>query len=254
MPTMLSLGAWLRPVVAALCVLLAASVSAQQPDPELEQIRDKLARNLPDVQRQNIVRSPAPGLFEIHQAHAFGYVTADGRYLVSGDLIDMQSGARLTDQRRNQERLQSVLDQAGNAIVFAPPPGQARQWVTIFTDVDCHYCKLLHKEIDAINDAGIGVRYLFFSKDGKPSQAFDEAQKVWCDVDRQGVLSTALLTGKLPRRAAGGCPNPIESQYELAKAMGLRGTPATILPDGSVLYGFVKARDFVTQVDQHPAR
>ena len=62
------------------------------------------AKSLPDVQRQNIVRSPAPGLYEIHQAHAFGYVTADGRYLVSGDLIDMQSGARLTDQRRNQER------------------------------------------------------------------------------------------------------------------------------------------------------
>lgn len=245
---------WLRFGFATLCMLFGASAAAQQPDPELEQLRDKLTKTLPDVQRQNIVRSPAPGLFEIHQAHAFGYVTADGRFLVSGDLIDMQSGARITDQRRNQERLQSVLDQAGNAIVFAPPPGQARQWVTIFTDVDCHYCKLLHKEIDAINEAGIGVRYLFFSKDGKPSEAFDEAQKVWCDVDRQGVLSTALLTGKVPRRAAGGCANPVEAQYDLAKAMGLRGTPATILPDGSVFYGFVKAGEFVKQVNQHAAR
>ena len=250
---MLRLRDGLRYGFAALCVLFGASVAAQQPDPELEQIRDKLAKNLPDVQRQNIVRSPAPGLFEIHQAHAFGYVTADGRYLVSGDLIDMQSGTRITDYRRNQERLQSVLDQAGNAIVFAPPPGQARQWVTIFTDVDCHYCKLLHKEIDAINEAGIGVRYLFFSKDGKPSQAFDEAQKVWCDVDRQGVLSTALLTGKLPRRNYSACPNPVEAQFEMAKAMGLRGTPATILPDGSVLYGFVKAGEFIKQVDAHSA-
>ncbi|MCR3954382.1 disulfide isomerase DsbC N-terminal domain-containing protein, partial [Aeromonas hydrophila] len=84
MRTMPRLGGWLRTLAGLLCTLLAASAPAQQPDPELEQVRDKLAKSLPDVQRQNIVRSPAPGLYEIHQAHAFGYVTADGRYLVSG--------------------------------------------------------------------------------------------------------------------------------------------------------------------------
>ncbi len=244
----------LRRAAAGLLVVtsaLAPLAATADVDTQLEQLRDVMTVRLPDVPRENIRRSAAPGLFEIHSGHSFGYLTADGRFLVSGDLVDLDTGAKLTDARRNEERVRSVQAGAGEAIVFAPPMGLVKQWVTIFTDVDCHYCKLLHREIGDINRAGIGVRYFFYSKYGAPSEAFDQAQSVWCQFDRAGALNTALLYERLPN-GAGDCRNPVKKQYDLAVDMGLRGTPVTILPDGSVMYGFMKADKFVAQVREHP--
>lgn len=223
------------------------------PDAELEGLRDRLQAALPEVARENVVRSAAPGLFEVRQGSAYGYVTADGRYLVTGDLIDIDSGARLTEQRRNQQRLAGVNALADQAIVFAPVDREVRQWVTVFTDTDCHYCQLLQRELPDINRAGIGVRYLFFSRYGYPSEAYERARTVWCELDRQGVLNRALLSGKAPAIAATACPNPVLAQYRLAGELGIRGTPASVLPDGSLLYGYMKAEEFVAAVREHAA-
>ena len=45
-------------------------------------------------------------------------------------------------------------------IVFRPE--EVKHSITVFTDIDCGYCRKLHREISAYNDLGIEVRYMFF--------------------------------------------------------------------------------------------
>lgn len=237
-----------RPLLLAVALALPAALAAQA-DPELERVRDRLARALPEVEREDVRRSAAPGLFEVRVGHAFGYVTADGRHLVSGDLIDLDSGVRVTEQRRREERVNTVAGFADQAIVFAPPPERLRYWVTIFTDTDCEYCRMLHREVPEMNERGIGVRYLFFSKYGAPSDAFKRAQYVWCSADRNEALTRGLLTGKV-QESGKICDNPVLEQYLAARGMGLKGTPVAILPSGKVFYGYVNAEGLLAQLEQ----
>ncbi len=239
----------------ALMPVATLAVGAEPPsDPELEQLRDRVLATLPDLHRDDIRRSPAPGLFEVRSDNAFGYVTADGRYLVSGDVIDLNTGERITERRRDQARLEQIGRLSGGGIEFAPPPENIKRWIVVFTDVDCEYCRLLHKEVPELNRRGVGVRYLFFSKYGAPSKAFDRAQQVWCDADRHDLLNADLLSGELPaKKPRSLCKNPVMDQYQAAVHMGLRGTPIAVLPDGSLFSGYARAAELIDEMDKREA-
>lgn len=229
---------------------LSGALAAAEPrDAELEQLRDRVVAALPGLRREDVRRSPAAGLFEVRVGHAFGYVTADGRYLLSGDLVDLATGAQLTEQRRREQRLKTVEDFKDDAIVYAPPEEGLRWWVTIFTDTDCEYCRMLHRQVPEMNRRGIGIRYLFFSKYGAPSDAFRRAQTVWCSRDPRAALDRGLLAGKV-EDVSSLCDNPVLEQYLAAQGMGLKGTPAAILPDGRVFYGYVDAEGLLSELEQ----
>lgn len=249
----LRLSGRLRAGLATVLLLCAAAGTADAaddatalPDFELERMRDRLATRLPDVRREDIQRSTAAGLYEVRANHAFGYVTADGRYVLSGDLVDLDTGEPVTERRRNLERLRTVDALAPGAIVFAPVG--VMSWITVFTDVDCEYCRLLHREVPKLNRLGIGVRYLSFSKFGAPSKAYDRARVVWCQKDAQAALNVGLLTGVVPSREPSCSNDPVHDQYKAASDMGLRGTPAVVMPDGSLFYGYAKAEKLADEM------
>lgn len=217
------------------CALNPGDPSA---DAELQSVRQRLGQLLPEVQPDDVRRAPAPGLFEVQRGAAFGYVTPDGRYLIRGDLIDLQTGEVLTEARRRGARLDTLKKLADRAIEFAPPPDQIRQTVYVFADVDCNYCRQLHREMPQVNARGIAVRYLFYPRFGPKSEAFKHAQSVYCAPDPRGAMQQ-FLGGAGPKDAKSDCDNPVAEQYAAAVAMGIKGTPMTILPDGGTLYGYV---------------
>ncbi|WP_299696317.1 DsbC family protein [Hydrocarboniphaga sp.] len=241
-------------IAIAVLLLLASttpSIAADAaPDPELEQMRDRLATRLPEVRREDVQRSAAPGLFEVRSGMTFGYVTADGLYVISGEMADLSTGERITEARRDRERLGIAQRLQPDAIVFAP--AAPTQWITVFTDVDCHYCRLLHREVPELNKLGIGIRYVFFSKYGSPSQAYDRARVIWCQKDRQASLNVGLLSGVVPTRDA-SCKDPVRDQYQAAVDLGIHGTPAMILPDGGLFYGYAKAESIVEEIRSRAA-
>ena len=214
-------------------------------------MRDRLATRLPEVRRNDIVRSAAPGLFEVRAEHTIGYVTADGRFLLSGSLVDIDTGERITERRLNEDRLQTVQPLEPGAIVFAPM--MPAMWITVFTDVDCEYCRLLHREVPKLNQQGIGVRYLFFSKYGAPSKAFDRARVVWCQKDPRSSLDVALLSGIVPSRKPSCDDDPVQQHYQAAADLGIHGTPAAIMPDGSLFYGYAKAETLIDEIHKRTA-
>lgn len=230
---------WLG-ALASFSLLSACATTLGTSDARLEAVRDAVQEVFPEVSREDVRPAAAPGLFEIRRGAVYAYVTADGRYLIRGELIDLQSGEVLTERRRRQVRAEAVKRLSDSAIEYAPPTEQLRQTVHIFVDVDCDYCRQLHREVPAINAKGIAVRYLFYPRRGERSQGYADAERAYCATDRRQALD-GLFAGQQPEEAKTDCENPVAEHYAAALAIGVKGTPMIVLPDGGILYGYVSA-------------
>lgn len=217
----------------------ATNTPVQPADPnDMEALRQLVSARLKGTPVDAVRPTPLPGIYEVQSGLNFGYVTLDGRYLIEGDLNDMTTGRSLTEDTRRTARM-ALVDQfssADKAILYAPEGAPAKYTVTVFTDIDCGYCRRLHQHIAEYNADGIAVRYLFFPRSGPDTPSYFKAEKVWCAADRKAALTQAKLGSGYEGDAS--CPNPVMDHLKLASQLGLRGTPAIILPDGQLIPGY----------------
>ena len=174
------------------------------------------------------------------------YISNDGRYLLQGNLIDVKTRVDLSEERRKQIRT-TAIDGLGvdNMIVF--PAKTAKHEITVFTDIDCTYCRKLHNEIDQYNARGITVRYVMFPRSGINTPSYYKAVAVWCEDDHQDALTRAKAGEELS--GSKDCNNPVGEHLKLGETMGLRGTPAIVLADGEMLPGYVSADKLAVALD-----
>src|SRR5262249_32665729 len=144
-----------------------------------------------------------------------GYVTADGRYFIAGDLFEVASRRNLTEDVRKVSRLEMLTKiQDSDTILFAPPKPQFV--VTVFTDVECGYCRKLHSEVAKFNELGIGFRYVAYPRSGPGSESWHTMEAVWCSRDRKDAITRAKRGEKI-EQVAGCASNPIAAQYALGR-------------------------------------
>ncbi len=224
----------------------AAAASVQTPAPAagvaaktVEEMRARLEQTMPDIQFDEVRTSVLPGFFEVQRGANFGYISADGQYLLTGDLINVATGEQITENARKAGRLAALDKLSDSYIEFAPKAG-AKQVVTVFTDIDCGYCRKLHAEMDSYNALGISIRYAFFPRSGPGSPSFEQAKAVACSTDRKGAMTLAKQGSKLPPAPA-GCKDTVQAEYDLGLELGLRGTPMMVLPDGEIVNGYMPA-------------
>ena len=223
--------------VAALASATTLSIAAD--DPALVQVREKLHKVF-GVEVQDVQPSAIPGLYEVMHDHEIVYVTADGKYVMHGDIVNLDTGEEVTEQHRRADRL-AALAALGtdNFIYFTPPPPLARKYVvTVFTDVDCGFCRKLHSEMASYNAKGIEIRYAFWPRSGPDTPSWYRAESVWCSSNRRAALTHAKQGGDVPIMKK-ACDNPVQREYDLGMQLGIRGTPALFLPDGEMVDGYV---------------
>ncbi|MCG6899941.1 MAG: bifunctional protein-disulfide isomerase/oxidoreductase DsbC [Gammaproteobacteria bacterium] len=201
-----------------------------------EEITKSLNAIFPGV-KPEISPSPMAGVSEVLIGPNLMYISNDGKYLLQGSLIDLKTRTDISEERRNGIRL-AALDDLGeeNMIIF--PAKDQKHIITVFTDIDCGYCRKLHGEMDKYNEEGITVRYLMFPRAGIDSASYDKAVTVWCSKDKQDAMTRSKAGENLPKAS---CDNPVKEEYELGQLLGVRGTPAIITEDGSMLPGYVPA-------------
>lgn len=219
----------------------AAPVTPAPSGPALaaEELKTKLNTLMPELSLEAVRPSAIPGLFEVQRGALFGYVTADGRFLISGDMINLETGEELTEGSRKQMRV-AMIDALGDQYIpFDPPAGKAQHQVTVFVDVDCGYCRKLHDELPSYQALGIGFKYVFFPRAGLGSDSERQLDAAWCAPDRKTAVTKAIHGEKF---AAKTCETPTKKHYELAAKLGVRGTPMMILPSGDVVNGYVPAQ------------
>ena len=236
---------FVQTVAAALLVLLAVGVNAADVDPKLEAVRTKISGMFEFIDPENVNQSPMDGWYTIQKGSVVAYVSDDGRYLLQGDLIDLESSVNLSEQSRSDSRrvLMKSLDDE-DAILFSP--AEPKYSVTVFTDVDCTYCRKLHSQIDEYMSQGIAVRYVLYPRNGPASRAWTTSEDVLCSRDRNSALTAAKLDRAFQTSKCDA--SILTRHYTLGQDIGLSGTPAIVLEDGTLIGGYVTPAALVSRL------
>lgn len=215
------------------CILLAMS-SAAAKTPE-QRVRDAVRALAPEATVTRVEETPVDGLYAAVLGGRVVYVTADGEYLLDGELVDVDRGRSLTEDIRRELRLQRLKELGESRMIVYEPPGEVRHEVTVFTDIDCPYCRRFHRRIEDHLARGIRVRYVFMPRAGRDSASYDKAVSVWCADDRQRALTRAKLGEHVPERR---CDNPVDAGLRLARTFDVRGTPTFVTETGRLVTGY----------------
>ena len=203
-----------------------------------ETIRQALAKSMPSAKVESIKPSEISGIFEVIVGGNIFYVSDDGKYLIQGHLVDIAARTDLTEEKMSGARKQA-LDNLGVDKMIVFEPKVSKYTVSIFTDIDCGYCRKLHSEIDQYMAQGITIRYLFFPRAGKGSDSDHKAVSVWCADDRKAAL-TAAKKGDTP--PAKTCDNPVDEHMQLGENFDVKGTPMMVTEKGNIFPGYLPAK------------
>jgi thiol:disulfide interchange protein DsbC len=236
-----------RLLTAALLGVLATCATAS--DKEEAAVRGAIEALVPGATIDSLGKAPLPGFYEVALGGQVVYISSDGKYLIQGALYDIPARADLTEASKARIRAVALKDLGPDKrIVFAPEA--PKHSVTVFTDIDCGYCRRMHDEVAEYNRRGIAIEYLFFPRAGAGSEAWDKAVSVWCSDDRRKALTDAKAGREVDRKQ---CRNPIEEEYALGNRIGVNGTPMIIAADGTQLGGYVPPERLLQLLEQRAA-
>lgn len=207
----------------------------------LTMVQQALAKLAPGIHVDVVTRAPLPGFYQVIASGQMVYVSTDGKYLLHGDLIDLGSRKNLNDAAWAAYRKAELAKVPASArIEYAPAHPKYR--ITVFTDITCPYCRVLHEHMAELNKAGIAVDYLAWPRSGvndqfgRPTATYKAMVSAWCAADRKAALDGAFA-GREPKPAQ--CANPVRAQFELGEKLGVNGTPSIFTPSGRLVGGYL---------------
>ena len=202
----------------------------------------------PDTTIESIEPSSLKGIYKVYYGDLQPiYVSEDGNFFIYGDMYKIGSNdiTNLTKEEIKGRRL-DILDSipADELIIFKS--NNELVSITVFTDVDCGYCRKLHSQIDEYNQAGITIKYAAFPRSGIGTQTFTKMVGAWCSEDPKQAM-TDLKNDK--KMNLDFCEEqPIARHYIIGQKLGINGTPAIITPDGDLIPGYVSPEELLSQI------
>ncbi len=237
----------IKVLMMSLALVFAGIVDAAPPkkkESPAERVRATFERLFPKVKNIRVQETVMPGIFEVSiPGGDIVYASADGKhFLVGAELYRAQGDTfvNLSEIRQSRVRRQAMADiRPEDFITFAAQDEKAL--INVFTDVDCTYCRKIHREVPELNALGVTVRYLAYPRAGVGSKSYQRAVTAWCAPDKQAVLTELKARRAVPIAMCED--NPVAEQYQLGGALGVRGTPAIVLESGRMLPGYMPAKD-----------
>ena len=207
--------------------------------------REAIRKLAPDAQIQYVGPAIIPGFQEVVAMRSTFFVSNDGKYLVNGKIFDVERTIDVTDHAYAGIRKEALAKvPKADRIIF--PASNPQHVVTVFTDVECGYCRRMHQDIAQYNAAGITVEYLAYPRAGMGSADAKMMESVWCSADRKAALTEAKAGRPVPPKT---CNNPVGKQHDLGELVGLQGTPMVINADGVALPGYMPPADMLRLLD-----
>jgi thiol:disulfide interchange protein DsbC len=207
--------------------------------------RVAIAAKMPGVKPEDLHATPIPGIYELLRGGDAAYVSTDGKYAIIGDMYETGTNNDLTENRRRDLRLKMLAAIPENQMVVFGPDNP-KHTITVFTDMDCAYCRKLHSQITDYNKLGIRVRYIAYPRTGPNTSSWSKAEQVWCSADRKTALTAAKLGKTLPTKIC--ADNPVAKEYALGQEFNLQGTPTIILGNGEMVAGYMAPTDLVAEL------
>ncbi|WP_240946293.1 DsbC family protein [Pseudomaricurvus alkylphenolicus] len=222
-------------VPAAVSTKILAKLQAARPDFMYGEIKPTAMDNIYQVQVEN-----GPLL----------YVSADGGFIITGTLygVTAKGFVDLKEQSLKPERVAKLNAVPESDKVVFPAEGKTKAYIHVFTDVDCGYCRKLHREVPAMNAKGIEVRYLAYPRAGIGSASHKKIAAAWCAKDDERLETMTKLKNGQGVNVDYCQDNPVADHFRLGGELGVRGTPAIVLADGTMLPGYLTADQLAMQL------
>ena len=187
----------------------------------------------------NITETPLANLVEIELSTGeFLFSDKAGDFLFTGDMFATTStGLRNLSAEKRQVKNASIVATIPRDQMIIFSPEVVKGSVTVFTDVDCTYCRKLHGDIDKLLELGVEVKYVAYPRGGENAASYEKMISVWCAKDRNQRLTQAKNGQNIPDVS---CDSPVLEHYELGNQIGISGTPALVLSSGKVVPGYIE--------------
>ena len=211
---------------------------------DMQDLTNKINLILPDgIKVQDISFSDERNLYVINVGDIQPiYMLPDGEHVILGDIFNISEGEAQSTTEKDKDifRKNKLITSNLETIDFLAK--KEKYSLTVFTDVDCGFCRKFHNEIDQYNNLGISIKYLAFPRAGIDSESYTKMVSAWCS--DQADLSITLLKGNksIPSNS---CENSVAEQFELGRTLGITGTPALITQSGKLLPGYVPAQELL---------
>ncbi|MGH1371074.1 MAG: DsbC family protein [Cellvibrionaceae bacterium] len=233
--------------------MLTSVVTVSAAEPADQAVADRIIAQLrlarPGMPVAKVQRTPLDGIYKVTVSGAsVVYASADGNFLFTGKMLGVGPGEFVDVHEVDmiplrRERMAQVA--LSDMVVF-PAKGESKAYINVFTDVDCGYCRKLHQEVPALNANGIEVRYLAFPRAGIGSHSYKKIASAWCSDDPLDAMNRLKNGESIPTVS---CQSPVAKQYNLGSEIGVSGTPAIVLADGTMLPGYLPADELIKRLN-----
>jgi len=227
-------------IFSAPVITLADSEKTNEITTRLQTLLTTTFQSPPD----SIAESKIPGLYQVLYGTEVVYLSADGQYFISGDMINLKTRENLSEIAQRDVRLTLIEGRELQPVTFKAK--DEKHVIKVFTDVDCGYCAKLHREMNEINNKGITVEYLAFPRAGVGSESYNKIASVWCADDQHKAMTLAKARQPIENKT---CENPVEAHYKLGQRMGVNGTPALLTVSGHLIPGYVPAERLLEMLE-----
>jgi len=198
-------------------------------------LKAKLEALLPGMVLESMAPLDNTGFVEAVVDGQVVYFSKDARYVFQGEVIALETRQNITELKQAgiKKTALAALNE-DDMIVFEPK--KTEHTLTVFTDIDCGYCRKLHQQMSEYNELGIKIRYMAFPRSGPNTDSFNKAVNVWCAEDRQQAMTDSKSGSSLKSET---CVNPVAAHFEAGRRLGVTGTPALFLESGELLPGYI---------------
>ena len=205
------------------------------------EIEKSLTKAIPSLKIDNITKSEMQGVYRVETNNSEILFTDEtGSYFLTGELYSTVGGRinNLSEVRKKKVRADKISEVSATEKIVFSPKGKTLAKDAVFTDIDCGYCRKLHKEVPRMNELGIEVSYLAYPRAGEGSESYNKFVSAWCAEDKLDAMTRAKNGRSIPAKT---CENPVLAQFELGQVLGVTGTPAIVLEDGTLVPGYLTA-------------
>ena len=214
-----------------------------------EGIKDKIQKILPPGLPINFIEtSQIPEFYVVNVANnQILYVSKSFEFVLAGEVIQLKEGriTSLNDKYQTKliKNILSTID-VNESISFISDNEKYK--LTVFTDISCGYCRLLHSEMQNYLDVGLTINYLAFPRDGLTGNVYKDMVSAWCSQNPKQSL-TNLKKGEEIKELE--CSNPVSDHFSKGSLLGITGTPTIILEDGRTFSGYIPANELINIIE-----
>ncbi|MDW7709719.1 MAG: DsbC family protein [Deferrisomatales bacterium] len=249
--------------LAAACLLFATHVPGALAFPETQGSSRKCTdcHNLTTQEAAELLRPLVDAVLDVRPSRLPGFWDVDverqgqklpvsldygRRFLVTGDVIDLQTMESVTRERMvDLHRVDVSRIPLDDAIVIGDPKAPVK--IVVFDDPECPFCQKIHPEMKkaAAQRPEVAFFIKMFPLKMHPDAA-RKARSIICSGSAQ-MLEDSLAGRPIPDPTCE--TDQVEKNEALARELGISSTPTLVFPDGRVLPGYKTAERILALLD-----